>query len=89
MNSDLIINSAALFTASLTSTDVVNVVPHHLRAWPGGFGDGRLPPKRPRKVGRGGKFPKIRHEHLLGLFGRSHSPAQVQEDEREERRLSD
>ncbi len=30
-----------------------------------------------------GRFPKVRHEHLLGLIGRSHSPAQAQAEERE------
>ncbi len=35
---------------------------------------------------RGGRFPTVRHEHLLGLIGRSQFPAQVQAEEREEKR---
>ncbi len=35
---------------------------------------------------RGGRFPTMRHEHLLGLIRRSHSPAQAEERE-ESRRL--
>ncbi len=35
---------------------------------------------------RGGRFPTVKHEHLLGLIGRSHSTAQAQAAEREERR---
>ncbi len=38
---------------------------------------------------RGGRFPTLRHEHLLGLIGRSHSSAQDQVEEREERRRLD
>ncbi len=30
----------------------------------------------------GGRFSTVRHEHLLGLIGRSHSPAQAQVEER-------
>ncbi len=30
---------------------------------------------------RGGRFPKLRPEHLLGLFDRFHSPTQGQEEE--------
>ncbi len=33
----------------------------------------------------GGRFPTVRHAHLLGLIGRSHFPAQAQAEEREER----
>ncbi len=32
---------------------------------------------------REGKFPTVRHEHLLGSIGRTHYPAQVQVDGRE------
>ncbi len=35
---------------------------------------------------RGERFPTVRHEHLLGLIGRSHFPAQAQAEEREDRR---
>ncbi len=38
---------------------------------------------------RGGRLPTVRHEHLLGLIGRSHSPAQAQAEERTERRRVD
>ncbi len=38
---------------------------------------------------RGGRFPTVRYEHLLGLIGRSHFPAQSQAEEREERRRLD
>ncbi len=37
----------------------------------------------------GGRFRTVRHEHLLGLVGRSHFPAQLQAEESEERRLLD
>ncbi len=37
----------------------------------------------------GGRFPTVRHEHLLGLIGRSHFPTQTQEKESEERRWHD
>ncbi len=37
-----------------------------------------------RRKGRG--LPIVRHEHFLGLIDRSHSPAQAQAVEREERR---
>ncbi len=44
----------------------------------------------PEKGGEsGGMFPTVRHEHLLGFIGRSHSPAQAQAEEREERRRLD
>ncbi len=36
--------------------------------------------------GKGGRFPTMRHEHLLGLISRFHSSAQAQAEEREERR---
>ncbi len=42
------------------------------------------PPKKRRRKG-GGRFPTARHEHLLGLIGRSHFPAPAQTEEREER----
>ncbi len=32
-----------------------------------------------------GRFPSVRHEHLLGLIGRSHFPGQAQVEEREDR----
>ncbi len=32
----------------------------------------------------GGRFPTVRHEHLLGLIGRSNFPAQAQAEEREQ-----
>ncbi len=38
---------------------------------------------------RGGTFPTVRHEYLFGLIRTSHSPAQVQAEEREERRRID
>ncbi len=38
---------------------------------------------------RGGRFPTVRYEHLLGLIGRSHFPAQAQAEERKERRRLD
>ncbi len=34
----------------------------------------------------GGRFPKVRHAHLLGLIGRSHFPTQAHAAESEERR---
>ncbi len=37
----------------------------------------------------GGRFPTVRHAHLLGLIGRSHFPAQAQTEESEERRWLD
>ncbi len=33
---------------------------------------------------RGGRFSTVRHEHLLGLIGRSNFPAQAQDEEREQ-----
>ncbi len=38
---------------------------------------------------RGGRFPTVRHEHLFGLIGRSHSSAEDQVEEREQRRRLD
>ncbi len=38
---------------------------------------------------RGGRPQTVRHEHLLGLIGRSHFPARAQAEEREERRWLD
>ncbi len=32
-----------------------------------------------------GRFPTVRHAHLLGLIGRSHFPAQAQSEESEDR----
>ncbi len=32
----------------------------------------------------GGRFPTVRHAHLLGLIGRSHFPAQAQGEESED-----
>ncbi len=37
----------------------------------------------------GGRFPTVRHEHLLGSIARSHFPAQAHAEEREERRWLD
>ncbi len=37
----------------------------------------------------GGRFSTVRHEHLLGLIGRSHFPAQAQAEESEERKRLD
>ncbi len=37
----------------------------------------------------GGRFPTVRHTHLLGLIGRSHCPTQAQKEEREGRRRFD
>ncbi len=37
----------------------------------------------------GGRFPTVRHAHLLGLIGRSHFSAQAQAEEREDRRQVD
>ncbi len=37
----------------------------------------------------GGRFPTVRHAHLLGLIGRSHFSAQVQTEESEDRRRLD
>ncbi len=37
----------------------------------------------------GGRCPTVRHEHLLGLIGRSHFPAQTQAEESEDRRRLD
>ncbi len=33
---------------------------------------------------REGRFPTVRHAHLLGLIGRSHFPAQAQAEESED-----
>ncbi len=38
---------------------------------------------------RRGRFPTVKYEHLLGLIGRSHFPAQPQAEERKERRRLD
>ncbi len=38
---------------------------------------------------RRGRFATVRHEHFLGFVGRSHSPAQAQAEESEERRRLD
>ncbi len=38
---------------------------------------------------RGGRFPIMRQEHLLGMLGRSHSPAQDMAEERKKRRRLD
>ncbi len=37
----------------------------------------------------GGRFPTVRHAHLLGLIGRSHFPAKAQVEESEDRRWLD
>ncbi len=37
----------------------------------------------------GGRFPTMRHAHLLGLIGRSHFSAQAQAEESEDRRRLD
>ncbi len=37
----------------------------------------------------GGGFPTVKHDHLLGLVGRCHFPAQVHAEESEERKLLD
>ncbi len=38
---------------------------------------------------RGGRFPTVRHKHLMGLICRSHFHAQAQAEERGERRRLD
>ncbi len=38
---------------------------------------------------RGGRFPTVRHAHLLGLIGRSDFSAQAQAEEIEDRRRLD
>ncbi len=35
------------------------------------------------------RFPTVRHEHLLGLIGKSHFPAQAQAEDSEEKRWPD
>ncbi len=37
----------------------------------------------------GGRFPTVRHAHLWGVIGRSHSSAQAQAEESEDRRRLD
>ncbi len=78
----------AVFAAPLQITDKMKIVPMGTSrsrtsvTW----GIWRLASAAENDGEKEGKFPPGRHEHLLGLIGRSHSPAQVQAKEREERR---
>ncbi len=67
----------AVFTVSLQCTDGVR-------------GVSRGTPRPPTSVTRRkGSFQILRHDNLLGLIGRPHSPAQALAEEREERRWLD
>ncbi len=72
----------AVFAASMQWADAVKVVS---RGNPKVSDVGNLVKDR-KKAGR---FPTVRHEHLLGLIGRSHFPTRAQAEEREERRWLD
>ncbi len=81
----------AVFVASLQCIDEVQVA---LRGTPGsrvllncGFGSWGLPRKIYEEMQ--GRFLTERHEYLLVLIGRSHFLAQVQAEDRKERRRLD
>ncbi len=81
----------AVFAASLQCTDKMKVMP---RGTPKSrssmtWGIWWLASSAEKDGGRGGKFPTVRHGHLLELIGWSHSHAQAQAEEREERRWLD
>ncbi len=77
-------NRLAVFAASLQWVDEVKVLS---RGTPRGI---RWLASTEEKDGeRGGRFPTVRHEHLLGLIGRSYFSAQAQAEESEYRRRLD
>ncbi len=77
-------NRLPVFAASLQWVDEVKVLS---RGTPKGI---RWLASAEEKDGeRGGRFPTMRHAHLLGLIGRSHFPAQAQKEESEDRRRLD
>ncbi len=76
------INCLAVFAVSLQCTDEVKVVS---RGTPRSrmsvtLGIWWLASAAKEDGERGGRFPTVRHERLLGLIGRSHSPSQTQAD---------
>ncbi len=80
-------NRAAVFAASLRCTDEVNVVSRGTDV--GDLGNGWSVSAAEKDGEREGRFPPVRHEHLLRLIGRSHSSPQAQTEEREEKRPLD
>ncbi len=84
-------NRLAVFAASLQWTDAVKVVSRGTpRSRTSVTWEIFWSVSAVEKDGeRGGRFPKVRHEHLLGLIGRSIFPAQAQVEEREERKRLD
>ncbi len=78
----------AVFAASMQWADAVKVVsrgtPRYRTSVTWGI---RWSVSAAEKDGEsGGRFPTVRHEHLFGLIGRSHFPAQAQAEESEKRR---
>ncbi len=83
-------NRLAIFTASLQCIDKAKVVSRGIPRSQTSVTRGIwwLVSATGNDGERGGRFPTVRHEHLLGLIGRSHSTAQTQADERKERSFS-
>ncbi len=78
----------AVFTASMQWADAVKVVSRGtLRSRTSVTWGIRWPVSAAKNDGEsGGRFPTVRHAHLLGLIGRSYFPAQAHAAESEERR---
>ncbi len=81
----------AVFAASLQWADAVKVVPRGTpRSRTSVTWGIRWSVSAAEKDGEsGGRLPTMRHEHLSGLIGRFHFPAQAQEEESEERKWLD
>ncbi len=84
-------NRFAVFAASLQWADAMKVVsrgtPRSRTSVTWGI---RWSKSASEKDGeRRGRFPTVRHAHLLGLIGRSHFSAHAQAEESEERRWLD
>ncbi len=72
-------NRLFVFAASLQCTGEVKVVSSAARSRTSVTWGVWWLASAPEKDGKmGGYFPAVRHEHSLGLIGRSHSPAQAQ-----------
>ncbi len=81
----------AVFTASMQWADAVKVVSRGTprSRTPVAWGM-RWSVSAAENVGESkGRFPTVRHAHLLGLIGRSHFSAQAQAEESEDRRWLD
>ncbi len=71
-------NGLAVFAASLQCTDEAKVVS---RGTPRSPVSEWLASAAEKDGERGGRFPKVRQEHLLGFIGKSYSTAQAQATE--------